>query len=41
MKRWYLALFAAYTLIVLKAYADARKLWRQARLLRAVMGDGK
>jgi hypothetical protein len=38
MTRWYLALLAAYALILAQAYRDCKKIWRQARLLRAVMG---
>lgn len=38
MKRWYLPLLALYGVIISKAIRDCRKLWRQAKLLRAVMG---
>lgn len=40
MNRWYAALILAYLAILARAYADARRLWRQARMLRAVM-NGK
>ncbi len=38
MTRWYIALLAAYGVIIAKAYRDCQKIWRQARLLRAIMG---
>ncbi len=38
MSRWYAALLAAYLVILARAYTDCKKLWRQAALLRAVMG---
>lgn len=36
-RNWYAVLFAAYAVILAQAYRDCKRLWRQARLLRAVM----
>jgi len=38
MSRWYAALLAVYLVILFRAYADCKKIWRRAALLRAVMG---
>lgn len=38
MTRWYIALLAAYGVIIVQAWRDCKKVWKQARLLRAVMG---
>jgi hypothetical protein len=40
MNRWYLIVLSAYAALFAQALRDARKLWRQARLLRVVM-NGK
>lgn len=37
MTRWHAALLAAYAEIFAQAWRDMRRVWRQARLLRAVI----